>query len=190
VHVSRANVLQAPGVTPSPHTSLRTLVSQLILANLYLGIGEGAFASALQYTKDEARPWFLSGVQRAHEDPYTQHRYGEFRVALRAAQAVADDAAEKLQAALDRGNALTPVERGDVALAVSEAKVLAHRAGVEVSGQFLELTGARSCGSRHGFDRYWRNVRVHSLHDPIDYKLRDLGRHAITGHYPDATAYT
>lgn len=190
VHVSRSDVLQAPGLTPSPHTSLRTLVSQLILTNLYLGVGEGAFNAALRFTKEEARPWFTSQVQRAHEDPYTQHRYGEFRVALRAAQAVADDAAQQLQAALDRGAALTPIERGDVALAVSEAKVLAHRAGLDVSNQFLELTGARATGSKYGFDRFWRNVRVHTLHDPVDYKLRDLGRHAITGQYPDATAYT
>ncbi|RZL10944.1 MAG: monooxygenase [Rubrivivax sp.] len=190
VHVSRSDVLQAPGLTPSPHTSLRTLVSQLILTNLYLGVGEGAFNAALRFTREEARPWFTSQVQRAHEDPYTQHRYGEFRVALRAAQAVADDAARHLQAALDRGTALTPVERGDVALAVSEAKVLAHRAGLEVSTQFLELTGARATSSKYGFDRFWRNVRVHTLHDPVDYKLRDLGRHAITGQYPDATAYT
>ena len=190
VHISRADVLQAPGLTPSPHTSLRTLVSQLILTNLYLGVGEGAFAAALRYTKDEARPWLTANVQRAHEDPYTQHRYGEFRVALRAAQAVADDAARTLQTALDQGAALDAVARGDTALAVSEAKVLAHRAGLEVSTQFLELTGARSTSSRYGFDRFWRNVRVHTLHDPVDYKLRDLGRHSITGQYPEPSAYT
>ncbi|HIV70911.1 MAG TPA: acyl-CoA dehydrogenase family protein [Candidatus Aquabacterium excrementipullorum] len=190
VHISRADVLQAPGLTPSPHTSLRTLVSQLILTNLYLGVGEGAFAAALRYTKEEARPWLTATVQRAHEDPYTQHRYGEFRVALRAAQAVADDAARALQAALDQGSSLDAVARGDTALAVSEAKVLAHRAGLEVSSQFLELTGARSTTGRHGFDRFWRNVRVHTLHDPVDYRLRDLGRHAITGQYPEASAYT
>jgi hypothetical protein len=31
---------------------------------------------------------------------------------------------------------------------------------------------------------------VHTLHDPIDHRLRDLGRQAITGQYPEATAYT
>lgn len=190
VHVKRSDVLQAPGLTPTPHTSLRTLISQLILTNLYLGVGEGAFNAALRFTKEEARPWFTSNVQRAHEDPYTQHRYGEFRVALRAAQAVADEAARQLQAALDQGPALTAAGRGEVALSVSEAKVLAHRAGLDVSSQFLELTGARATSNTYGFDRFWRNVRVHTLHDPVDYKLRDLGRHAITGQYPEATAYT
>jgi len=190
VHIKRADVLLTPGQTPSPHTSLRTLLSQLILTNLYLGIGEGAFATAIKYTKEEAKPWFTSGVQRAHEDPYTQHRYGEFRVALRAAQCVADEAARAVQEALNQGDRLSAADRGDVAMLVSEAKVLAHKAGTEVSGQFLELTGARATSTRLGLDRFWRNVRVHTLHDPIDHRLRDLGRQAITGQYPEATSYT
>ena len=41
-----------------------------------------------------------------------------------------------------------------------------------------------------GLDRFWRNVRTHTLHDPIDYKLRDLGRHALTGAFPEPTSYS
>ena len=76
------------------------------------------------------------------------------------------------------------------ALAVAEAKVLAHRAAVEVSSQLFELTGARSTSSRLGLDRFWRNARVHTLHDPVDYKLRALGRHALLGELPEPTAYS
>jgi alkylation response protein AidB-like acyl-CoA dehydrogenase len=54
----------------------------------------------------------------------------------------------------------------------------------------FELTGARSTSSRHGLDRFWRNARVHTLHDPVDYKLRDLGRHALDGTVPEPTAYS
>ena len=86
--------------------------------------------------------------------------------------------------------ALTAAERGDVALAVAEAKVLAHRAAIEVSSQLFELTGARSTSSRLGLDRFWRNARVHTLHDPVDHKLRALGRHALLGELPEPTAYS
>jgi alkylation response protein AidB-like acyl-CoA dehydrogenase len=68
--------------------------------------------------------------------------------------------------------------------------VLAHRAAIEVASQLFELTGARSTSARYGFDRYWRNARVHTLHDPVDYKLRDLGRHALDGRFPEPTAYS
>ena len=82
------------------------------------------------------------------------------------------------------------VERGEVAVSVAEAKVLAHRASIEIGSQLFELTGARSTSARFGFDRFWRNARVHTLHDPVDYKLRDLGRYALDCRLPEPTAYS
>ncbi len=190
VLVSDAEVLQAPGVAPTPKATLRSQVAQLVLVNLYLGIGLGAFHDAVRYSRDEARPWPGAGVASSVDDPYVQHRYGELWLLLRPAVALADQAAQRLDQAFARGDELTAPERGEVAIAVAEAKVLAHRAGVEVSSQLFELTGARSTSARHGLDRHWRNVRVHTLHDPVDYKLRDLGRHVLTGAWPEPTAYS
>ena len=68
--------------------------------------------------------------------------------------------------------------------------MLAHTAGIDISNQMFELTGARSTSARYGYDRFWRNVRVHTLHDPVDYKIRDLGRHALDGSLPEPTAYS
>jgi alkylation response protein AidB-like acyl-CoA dehydrogenase len=190
VFVATRDVLQAPGVPPSPRTSLRPLVSQLTMANLYLGIGEGAYEAARRYTLEQARPWFASGVSRAADDPYVQHRYAELWLLLRPAQLAADVAALALQHALDRGEALGVAERAEVATVVAEAKVLAHRAGLEVSSQLFELTGARSTSARLGLDRYWRNARVHTLHDPVDYKMRDIGRYRLEGRAPEPTPYS
>jgi alkylation response protein AidB-like acyl-CoA dehydrogenase len=184
------HVLQAPGQAPTPQSTLRTQVSQLIMANLYLGIGEGAFEAARNYTLGQSRPWFASGVDAAGDDPLIQHRYGDLWLALRAAEVMADHAATRLETAYRQGQLLTARTRGEVAVAVAEAKVLAHRAGLAVSSQMFELTGARATSARFGFDRYWRNVRVHTLHDPVDYKLRDLGRFALDGSFPEPTAYS
>ena len=183
-------VLQAPGLAATPQATLRSQVAQLILANLYLGIGLGAFAAARDYTRDEARPWSASGVARAGDDPFIQHRYGELWLLLRPAVVLADLAANELEQVCRQGAAITAAQRGAVAVAVAEAKCLAHRAGVEISSQMFELTGARSTSARYGFDRYWRNVRVHTLHDPIDYKYRDLGRYALDGTVPEPTPYS
>lgn len=190
VVLRRADVLQAPDTTPTPRATLRPLVSQLIMANVYLGLAIGAFEAARRYTRDEARPWFSAGVNRAADDPCVQHRYGQLWLLIRPAQLAAEAAALSLQEALDRGHALRATERGDTAVAISEAKVLAHRAAVEVSSQMFELTGARSTSSRHGFDRFWRNARVHTLHDPVDQKLRDIGRYQLDDRSPDPTPYS
>jgi len=190
VHLSAVDVLQPPGQAPSPRATLRSQIAQLIMANLYLGIAQGALEEGLRFNREEARPWFQSGVAASVDDPFVQHRYGEFWLQVRPAEALADSAALKLQQALDRGAALTAADRGEVAIAVAEAKVLSHRAAIEVSSQLFELTGARSTSARYGLDRFWRNARVHTLHDPVDYKLRDLGRHLLTGAWPEPTAYS
>jgi alkylation response protein AidB-like acyl-CoA dehydrogenase len=183
-------VLQAANRAPTPQSTLRSQVAQLVMANLYLGLAEGALEAARQYLRDEARPWFASGAESATDDPYVQHRFGEFHLLVRPAQALADAAATALDGAFERGAGISAAERGQVAVAVAEAKVLAHRAAIEIGNQLFELTGARSTSARFGFDRYWRNARVHTLHDPVDYKLRDLGRFALEGRIPDPTAYS
>jgi alkylation response protein AidB-like acyl-CoA dehydrogenase len=165
-------------------------VAQLVMTNLYLGIAQGAFEAARDYTLEQSRPWFASGVNDATHDPFIQHRYGDLWLKLRPATVLADHAAQLLDAAYAKGAALSARERGEVAVAGAEAKVLAHRAAIEISNEMFELTGARSTSSRFGFDRYWRNARVHTLHDPIDYKLRDLGRYALEGRLPDPTPYS
>ncbi len=183
-------VLQAPGTRPTAQATLRSQVAQLIMTNLYLGIGLGAFDAARQYTHDQASAWFAAGVDKATDDPYIQHRYGELWLLLRPAAALADQAAASLEKAFRQGPLVTAETRGELAIAVAEAKCLAHRAGIEVSSQMFELTGARATSARYGYDRFWRNVRVHTLHDPIDYKLRDLGRYVLNGSLPEPTAYS
>jgi alkylation response protein AidB-like acyl-CoA dehydrogenase len=190
VFLPAADVLVQPETVVTPRASLRSQLSQLILTNLYLGIAQGALEAAGRFQREEARPWFASGAASSTDDTYVQHRYGELSLDVRAARPLADEAAQLLDAALRQGPSLTADARGEVAIAVAQAKVVAHRAVVRVTTEFFELTGARSTSSRYGFDRFWRNARVHTLHDPVDYKLRDLGRHFLTGKYPDPTPYS
>ena len=53
----------------------------------------------------------------------------------------------------------------------------------------FETMVARATASRYGFDRFWRNVRVHSLHDPLDYKVRDIGQWLTRGVPPTPSLY-
>ncbi|MYM73736.1 monooxygenase [Duganella sp. FT134W] len=190
VSLPSTQVLQAPGVKATAQATLRSQVAQLIMANLYLGIGEGAFEAAREYIAKEARPWFASGVDKAGADPLIQHRFGQLWLKLRPASVLADHAAQELDRLFRLGAAVTAQQRGELAVSVAEAKVLAHQAGVDVSNDIFELTGARSTSAKFGYDRFWRNVRVHTLHDPVDYKIRDLGRYALDGTLPEPTAYS
>jgi alkylation response protein AidB-like acyl-CoA dehydrogenase len=183
-------LLQAPDDAPTPRSTLRTQVAQLLMSHLYLGIAEGAFEQARRFTVQHSKPWIAAGVARAADDPFIQQRYGDLWLHVRAAQAVADAATAKLAQAFAVGAALTAQQRGEVAVAGAEAKVLAHRAALQVSSQLFELTGARSSSASFGLDRFWRNARVHTLHDPVDYKLRDLGRYRLEGRLPEPGPYS
>ena len=39
--------------------------------------------------------------------------------------------------------------------------------------------GARATTAKYGFDRYWRNLRTFTLHDPVDYKIQEIGNWAL-----------
>lgn len=190
VRLADEELLQLPGQGPTPRATLRSQIAQLIMTQLYLGLAEGALDEARRYLVERGRAWSASGVARAVDDPLVQHRWGDLRLKVRAAQAVSAEAVDRLHRGFDRGEALTAQERGEVAVAGAEAKVLAHRAGVEIGSQLFELTGARSTSAEFGLDRFWRNARVHTLHDPVDYKLRDIGRFDLDGRIPEPTAYS
>ena len=109
---------------------------------------------------------------------------------LRAARALTDEAGAEVDQAWRIGRELTGEQRGRAALAVAEAKILAHRAALAVGEDVFDVCGARATKAELGLDRFWRNARTHTLHDPIDYKLRDVGRYALEHLLPEPTLYS
>ncbi|AYQ89735.1 acyl-CoA dehydrogenase [Burkholderia gladioli] len=190
VRVEADEVLHRSETPPTPRATLRTLVSQLVLTNLFVGLAEGALAEARDYVSTRGRPWIHSGVANAQDDPYTLQRFGDMRVQAVAAEALADRAARGLQAAWDRKEALSADGRAEVALAISEAKIVAQRAALDAGEALFDACGARATAAPLALDRFWRNARTHTLHDPLDYRLRDVGRYALTGVLPEASIYT
>lgn len=191
------NVRVAPdeilGPPPNPTGAFATflfVVNQLAKTHVYLGIAEGAFAAAREYTTTMSRPWITSGVDLASQDPYILHHYGELWAQLQAAIALTRQVTQQVQAAWDKGDDLTHAERGEVAIAVNTAKVLATQVGLKITNQMFELMGSRATAATYGFDRYWRDLRTFTLHDPLDYKLRDIGNWVLNQEYPMVTQYS
>ncbi|HWU34681.1 MAG TPA: acyl-CoA dehydrogenase family protein [Methylovorus sp.] len=190
LRVEADELLMNPGPLSSPFSSLRSLVAQLIFTNIYQGIAEGALAEASQYTRQSSRVWSGSLAATVQQDPYTLLHYGEFWASLEASRVLADHAATLLDAAWAKDLALGEEERGQLALAVFAAKVNITRSGLDVTSRMFEVAGARATTARLRLDRFWRNLRVYTLHDPVDYKLRDLGDWALNGQYPTASFYS
>ena len=190
VRIEEAEILQTPGPLGSTFATLRPLIAQLILSNIYLGIAEGAFRATRKYVHHEARRWLLSTAEEQAQDPYALERAGEFWLALEGARLLNDRAAAVFDDAWVREDRLTPAERSETAIAIATAKVSAIRGGMEITNRMFDVMGARSTMGRFGFDRFWRNLRTHALHDPIDYKLRELGEWALNDKGPIPTFYS
>ncbi|MEV0677878.1 acyl-CoA dehydrogenase family protein [Actinosynnema sp. NPDC050436] len=174
----------------SPRQSLAALGFQAVLARVYVALAEGALAEAARYTRGTTRPWFLSGVDSATADPYVLATYGELVSDVEAAGLLADHAATALGDASDRGADLTVEQRASVAALISSAKVVSTRVANHTTAKVFELCGARATAAGYGFDRFWRNARTLTLHDPVAYKAREVGAYFLTGERAPFTGYS
>ena len=73
---------------------------------------------------------------------------------------------------------------------MASVKVVATDTGLRVTAGVFEVTGAKSTAKKVSLDRFWRDIRTHTLHDPVAYKNRELGRYQLLGEIPEPTWYT
>jgi alkylation response protein AidB-like acyl-CoA dehydrogenase len=190
VTVLDEEILREPGPLGSPFASLRSCLGQLILTEIYLGLAEGALAHAAAHVDAGGPAWIASTAPTVGEDALVLRNFGEYWVQTAGAAALTEKAQGLFQAAFDRGDAITEDERGQAAVAIATAKVAAARAALEVSGRMFEVLGARATAAKLRFDRFWRNARTHTLHDPVDHKLAELGAWRLTGRLPTPSFYS
>ncbi|WP_278256987.1 hypothetical protein [Nocardioides convexus] len=76
---------------------------------------------------------------------------------------------------------VTEAERGEAEVVIAAAKQVAIDTGLEIGTRVYDVTGARATASSVGLDIFWRNIRTHSLHDPVAHKRAEVGRYALLG---------
>ncbi|HXY42990.1 MAG TPA: SfnB family sulfur acquisition oxidoreductase, partial [Acidimicrobiales bacterium] len=147
--------------------------AQLLHTAIDAGIARGALNEAVAFVQTKSRPWFEAGVERAADDALLIQRIGELTVDVRTAEAVCREAGEALDAAeLERANGrLSERLAAETSIAVATAKVVADRVGVQTASALFEVCGTRSAAESLDLSRHWRNVRTHTLHDPVRWKL-------------------
>ncbi|KMV00942.1 SfnB family sulfur acquisition oxidoreductase [Acinetobacter schindleri] len=167
--------------------SYRGAYSQLMQVAIDVGIAEAAFADTLTAIH-KARPVVDAQVEKASFEHYTLQEVGKSSVLLDAAILLLDEAAEYLDE-LDQLKAVTDEQAAKASILVAEAKVYANDAALNISEKLLELGGSRSSLSQHNLDQHWRNARVHTLHDPIRWKLHALGDYYLNHKLPARHAW-
>ncbi|ALM81643.1 acyl-CoA dehydrogenase family protein [Bordetella sp. N] len=189
VRVRDDEVLGDAGSPLSPFESVVSLLQQSVLANVFIGSAVGALDEAREYTVTQSRPWIHSGVERHVDDPWIQRAYGDLAIRTLAAIELADDAAAHLDRACALGRGLDAETRGRVSIDLAAANVYAGENALDVTEKIFELMGARSATRARGYDRFWRNVRTHTLHNPAEYKKRTIGAWLLRHPYAPLGAY-
>ncbi|MBD2893291.1 Dibenzothiophene desulfurization enzyme C [Actinomadura sp. RB99] len=177
---------------PSPaSTALMAPAIQMVFAQLYLGIAEGALDAARAHAVARSRPWPLGQARRTGGDAYLAGAYGGLLAQVRAARALADRAADDLAPDLHGAaarpqsaeSAGPPDERYcETAVLVATAKIAAVQASLAVASRVFELAGPDSARARPGLARFWRYAKT--LHDPVAHRQAEVGREFLTGEFP------
>ncbi|HJT92148.1 MAG TPA: acyl-CoA dehydrogenase family protein [Mycobacterium sp.] len=174
--------------TPADHLDVLYMYSGF--ASIFTGIAVGAFDEASEYTRGRSRPWVEAAHQRAVDDPLLLERYGQLWVQVQSAVALTERAVALVTAARQKGSELSWAERAEAVTFANAARLHASEVALTVSNRLFEVTGARSTAARYGLDRFWRNARTLSLHDPLHYKQVQIGDYALNGAAPAPGFYS
>ncbi len=177
-------IVPAEDIIPfDPSFSQPTLVgpfAQIMHAAIEVGIARAAFEETLIRVR-QARPWIDSGVDVATQDPLTLLELGRVVADVRASEVLLKQAARSIDAARP-----APTAENIAKASIDVAKVRAHstETALKASSKLIELAGSRGSQSKDGLDRFWRNARVHTLHDASRWKYYFIGNYVLNGILP------
>lgn len=154
--------------------------AQLLHASIETGIARAAFEETLNRVR-QARPWIDSGVDQATDDPLTKFELGRVVADVRASEVLLKQAAYAVDAA--KAN---PTETSVAKASLDVAKARAHstETALKASSKLIELAGSRGSQREDGLDRFWRNARVHTLHDASRWKYYLIANYLLNGVLP------
>jgi SfnB family sulfur acquisition oxidoreductase len=156
-------------------------LAQIIHAAIDLGQARGAFDAALQFVRERSRPWIDAKVERAADDPLTIAQFGDLAARLRAAEALLRRAGRFVDAAQANSTERSVAE---ASVAVAEARALTTTVSLDAGSRLFELAGTAATLDGLGLDRFWRNARTHTLHDPVRWKYHAVGNFYLNDKLP------
>lgn len=154
--------------------------AQIMHAAIETGIARAAFEESLIRVR-QSRPWIDANVESATQDPLTLYEIGRLSVDVKATELLLRQAAFAIDEAKPQPN-----EQNIALASIQVAKSRAHstETALKVSSKLIELAGSRGSQRQDGLDRFWRNARVHTLHDASRWKYYFIANYSLNGVLP------
>jgi SfnB family sulfur acquisition oxidoreductase len=161
-------------------------LAQIVHVAIDLGLAYAAVKETIRYVKKQTRPWIDTDLENAYDDPYTIRDIGDLEIRCHAADMMLRRYGEYLDVARENPNETTVAE---ASIAGAEAKALSTEAAILATNKLFELAGTSSTMQKNHLDRYWRDARAHTLHDPVRWKYYNIGNYYLNDVKPKRHAW-
>ncbi len=161
---------------------------QLVHVAALAGIARAASLDVARLVAERSRVYFHGNSETAASDPQVLQVAGRVHAAAYAAGAIALKAAEALQRAYeatiagDKDAAIVTAQQAD--LEVSQAITVVSDLVLHAVTELFDALGASASKRSLGLDRYWRNARTITSHNPRIYHQRSVGNFAVNSVLP------
>ena len=167
-------------------TSMTAFFQLVHLATL-TGIARAIERDACAYVRPRKRVFSHGRGAIPREDPLIQQVVGQLASTAYLAGATVGAVAARLgdiDRLRRRGEAVPESLLVDVELAAAKAQVGLVDAVLTSTTRLFDVGGASAVQENRRLDRHWRNARTLASHNPVIFKARVVGDHAINGTAP------
>ncbi|MZQ85572.1 monooxygenase [Paenibacillus sp. 5J-6] len=170
------------------YTKYGTAFAQMVHLATLAGISRAAARDVAAAVAERRRTYSHASADRAGEDPQVLQVVGRVHSQAYAAGAIVLKAAEAVQRAYEAKTSEDAeyVEWANVEaeVEVAQAQTIVARLTLEATAAIFDALGASATARSKGLDRYWRNARTITSHNPLIYKERIVGDYAVNGTRP------
>jgi alkylation response protein AidB-like acyl-CoA dehydrogenase len=151
-----------------------------------VGIARAASADAARAVAERRRNYSHAAAARSGADPQVLQVVGRVHSLTYAAGAVMLKAAEALERSFDHRAQADLRETANIAaeIEIAQAQTTISSLVLEATASLFDALGASATSVSKSLDRYWRNARTITSHNPRIYKDRIVGDFVVNGAPP------
>jgi alkylation response protein AidB-like acyl-CoA dehydrogenase len=151
-----------------------------------VGIARAASADAARAVADRRRTYSHATASRSSADPQVLQVVGRIHSLTYAAGAIMLKAAEALERSFEHRAHPDLRETANIAaeIEIAQAQTTISALVLEATSALFDALGASATSVSKSLDRYWRNARTVTSHNPRIYKDRIVGDFVVNGTPP------
>jgi alkylation response protein AidB-like acyl-CoA dehydrogenase len=159
---------------------------QLILLASLAGIGRAVLRDAVDFVRPRTRTFGVPGTSSPRDEPLVQRVIGRLASIRFAVEATVVEAVRRIEDVdvARRGDRTDEEQYYTALVAVFEAQQVVIDLVQQATTQVFEVGGASATSVDHALDRFWRNARTISSHNPAIYREKAIGDFYLNGTLP------